>query len=144
MVKIVRLTEADLTRLVKRVIEEQKMTPKQTGECQEYFRSKGIRWSNDGGSYSTWNPNIPGYYLEGIEEGSGDLYVFFGKEDKNFNKMPMDPNLLNTIKTLVSTMGGNFMKQGGEKYRVGFKGMKCKQYADFCVKLMSLMKQNKK
>ena len=114
------------------------------GECGKYFDSKGIRWSNDGGSYSTWNPNMPGYYLEGIKEGNGDLYVFFGKEDKNFNKIPMDPKLVTTIKSLASTMGGNFMKQDGENYRVLFKGMKCKQYADFCVKLMSLMKQNKK
>ena len=145
MKRIVRLTESDLTRLVKRVIGEQSEKAKQIGECQKYFRSKGIDFGSDGGNYSSWYPNVPGYYIEGnLAHSDYEPSVFFYKEDKLNKLIPMDPKLVTSIKSLASTMGGKFHVEGKDDYWVEFQPGKCKQYADFCVKLMSLMKQNKK
>ena len=90
MAKIVRLTESDLTRLVERVIAEQKMTAKQIGECQKYFDRIGIQFGNDGGDYSSWYPMIPGYYIEGnLTHDDYQPTLFIHKED-NLNKtIPM-------------------------------------------------------
>jgi len=144
MRRIVRLTEADLNRLVKKVIGEQSEKAKQAGECQKYFRSKGIQFGNDGGNYSSWYPMIPGYYIEGnLAHSDYEPSVSFYKEDKLNKLVPMNPKLVTTIKSLASTMGGKFKNYSKDKYSVDFQPGKCKQYADFCVKLMSLMKQSK-
>ena len=142
MPKIVRLTESDLTRLVKRVINEQKKS--KTIDCFRYFDSIGIQFGNDGGGYSSWYPNIPGYSVEGnLEHDDYQTSLFISKEDKLNKIIPMDPKLVTTIKSLASTMGGKFKVKGKDKYYIEFPPGKCKEYGQFSLKLINLLKQSK-
>jgi len=144
MKRIVRLTEADLTRLVERVIAEQKMTAKQIGECQKSFQQAGIQFGNDGGNYSSWYPDIPGYYIEGnLTHDDYQPTLFIHKED-NLNKtIPMNPKLVTTIKGLASTMGGKFVVRKKDSYYIEFPPGKCKEYGQFSLKLLNQLKQFK-
>ena len=142
MKKIVRLTEADLTRLVERVIEEQNIMS--GSQCFKYFDSKGIKFLNDGGSYSSWYPNVLGYYIEGnLGHDDYEPSVYFFKEDKKNKYLPIDPKLLNTIKSLSSTMGGEFKVDSKGTYRVDFQPGRCKEFGEFGLKLINLLKQSK-
>lgn len=142
MAKIVRLTESDLTRLINRVINEQ--TKLKTFSCFDYFDSKGIEFGNDGGNYSSWYPNVPGYYVEGnLTHDDYEPSVYFHKEDKLNKEIPMDPKLVTTIKNLASTMGGKFMVSRKNNYSVDFQPGKCKQFGEFGLKLINLLKQSK-
>ena len=142
MKRIVRLTESDLTRLVNRVINEQ--TKPKKFSCFDYFRSKGIEFGNDGGNYSSWYPNVPGYYIEGnLAHSDYEPSVFFHKEDKLNKLIPMDPKLVTSIKSLASTMGGKFKNYSKDKYSVDFQPGRCKEFGEFGLKLINLLKQSK-
>ena len=86
--KIVRLTESDLTRLVERVVNEQNIMS--GNQCFKYFNSKGIEFRNDGGGYSSWYPNVLGYYIEGnLTHDDYEPSVYFFKEDKLNKPIPI-------------------------------------------------------
>jgi hypothetical protein len=142
MKKIVRLTESDLTKLVNRVINEQ--TKLKKFDCFGYFYSKGIDFVQDGGNYSSWYPNVPGYYVEGnLTHDDYEPSVYFYKEDKLNKLIPMNPKLVTTIKSLASTMGGEFGVDGKGMYRVDFQPGRCKNFGEFGLKLINLLKQFK-
>jgi hypothetical protein len=142
MAKIVRLTESDLTKLVNRVINEQ--TKLKKFDCFGYFRSKGIQFLNDGGNYSSWYPDVPNYYIEGnLTHDDYEPSVYFYKKNKLDKLIPMDPKLVTTIKSLASTMGGEFGVDGKGMYRVDFQPGRCKEFGEFSLKLINLLKQSK-
>ena len=137
MAKIVRLTESDLTRLVKRVIEEQKVGE---SDCYKYSNSKGLQYGSD----ARWFKQVNDMYsLEGIifEKGAKVLLSKTGKF--NNQQLPLDKNLINTITSLATSMGGKLSLDGNNKYKVGFPLQKCKQMTDFSLKLINLLKQSK-
>jgi hypothetical protein len=141
MAKIVRLTESDLTRLVRRVIEEQKVSET---DCYNYSTSKGLQYLNDGGNDSSWFRHVNDMYsLTGIIYEDG-LNVFLRKTGKfNDQQLPLDKNLINTITSLATSMGGKLSLSDNNKCKVAFPLQKCKQMTDFSLKLINLLKQSK-
>ena len=141
MSKVIRLTENDLIRLVNKVINEQ--TKSKTIDCFRYFDSIGIQFGNDGGNYSSWYPDIPGYYIEGNlthDDYQPTLFIYKGDLGKT---IPMDPKLVTTIKSLASTMGGKFVVRKKDSYYIEFPPGKCKEYGQFSLKLLNQLKQFK-
>jgi hypothetical protein len=137
MKRIVRLTESDLTRLVKRVIKEQKVSE---SDCYKYSNSKGLQYGSD----TRWFKHVNNmYYLEGIifEKGANVILSKTGKF--NDQQLPLDKNLINTITSLATSMGGKLSLSGNNKYKVDFPLQKCKQMTDFSLKLINLLKQSK-
>jgi hypothetical protein len=146
MSKVIRLTENDLVRLVKKVINEQTKSKKMN--CFEYFESIGIRFVNDGGNTSNWWPStdIPGYELEGTlthDDYEPTLYIYKTDKSQRGIILPMDPKLINTIKSLSSTMGGKFSVYRKDYYAIGFQPGKCKEFGQFTLKLINQLKQFK-
>jgi hypothetical protein len=83
------------------------------------------------------------YYLEGIifEKGAKVLLSKTGKF--NDQQLPLDKNLINTITSLATSMGGKLSLYSKDEYRVDFPLQKCKQMTDFTLKLINLLKQSK-
>jgi len=141
MSKVIRLTENDLVRLVNRVIEEQKGSET---DCYKYSLSKGFQYLNDGGSDSSWFQHVKDMYsLTGILY-EGGVKLFFRKSGEFADKkLPIDKNLINTITSLATSMGGKLSLHSKDEYRVDFPLQKCKQMTDFTLKLINLLKQSK-
>ena len=144
MSKVIRLTEGDLVRLVKKVIAEQKGSE---FNCSDYSRSKGLGFLNDGGDYSSWFRHVNNMYsLTGEIYDKDDTRVFLRKTGKNNSQeLPIDKNLINTITSLATSMGGKLSlgKNNKNLIIIDFPSQKCKQMTDFSLKLINLLKQSK-
>ena len=144
MSKVIRLTEGDLVRLVKKVIAEQKVSE---FNCSNYSTSKGLDFLNDGGNYSSWFTHVNNMYsLTGEIYDRDDTVVFLQKTGKfNNQELPIDKKLINTITSLATSMGGKLSlgKNNKNLIIIDFPSQKCKQMTDFSLKLINLLKQSK-
>ena len=86
------------------------------------------------------------YSLTGEIYDKDDTRVFLRKTGKNNSQeLPIDKNLINTITSLATSMGGKLSlgKNNKNLIIIDFPSQKCKQMTDFSLKLINLLKQSK-
>jgi hypothetical protein len=111
----------------------------------EYQSKLGFDFNNDGcGNCSAWwDKDVNGFGLHGVDDYDG---VFFSLSitRKYTDKRPVPKNVIDSITSIVKSMGGKYSGMNGAyaifEFPNGNKSKNCKAYFDSCAKVVQLLK----